>query len=378
MLKLFSEWRDQRNGRANTHPAENISPIYVPLDEMTKDEINYSVSRFLCEIRKVNKADYPGDTLHEMVICLQLYFEQIGKPYKLLQDPHFIQLRNTLDGLMQDRAKAGLGIRRRQAQIITQQEEDLMWEKGVLGTSDASRLLKTMVYMLGVNFALRAAQDHRNLRWSPNPQLQVLRDSENHQFLRFTEDVSKSNRGGLLHKKVKAKVVDAYANEANPSRCIVAMYNKYLHHCPDNKPEHAFYLRPLAKPNGEVWYAAQALGRHKLGDTVKSLCEEAGLGGYRTNHSLRATTATRLYEQNVDEQRICEVTGHRSTAVRDYKRTSESMKRKVSNIVQCRSEPLPEEVVPSEMISIKQSKLTTNQSNGDDKHISVTVNLNIN
>ncbi|CAC5388535.1 unnamed protein product [Mytilus coruscus] len=46
-----------------------------------------------------------------------------------------------------------------------------------------------------------------------------------------------------------------------------------------------------------------------------SICQEAGIGGFRTNHSLRASAATRMYDAGVDEQLICEVTGHRSNAV---------------------------------------------------------------
>ena len=54
-------------------------------------------------------------------------------------------------------------------------------------------------------------------------------------------------------------------------------------------------------------------------------CSEAGIGGYRTNHSLRATAATRLYQAGVHEQLIIERKGHRSLeGVRSYKHTSGS------------------------------------------------------
>lgn len=64
------------------------------------------------------------------------------------------------------------------------------------------------------------------------------------------------------------------------------------------------------------------------------LCKEAGFVGRYTNHSLRATAATRLFVAGVDEQLIAEKTGHRSTAIRGYKRTSEAQQREVSDIVQ--------------------------------------------
>lgn len=44
----------------------------------------------------------------------------------------------------------------------------------------------------------------------------------------------------------------------------------------------------------------------KLASMVKRLCEAGGIQGFKTNHSLRATAATRLYDAKVDEQLICE------------------------------------------------------------------------
>ena len=62
------------------------------------------------------------------------------------------------------------------------------------------------------------------------------------------------------------------------------------------------------------------------------MCEVAGIGGYKTNHSLRATDATRLYSSGIDEQLVMERTGHRSTeGVRSYKRTSNKQQEAVSD-----------------------------------------------
>ena len=53
---------------------------------------------------------------------------------------------------------------------------------------------------------------------------------------------------------------------------------------------------------------------------VPNLFKAAGVDGYFTNHFLRATNATHLFEAHVDEQLIMERTGYSSTAVRSYKR----------------------------------------------------------
>ena len=71
-----------------------------------------------------------------------------------------------------------------------------------------------------------------------------------------------------------------------------------------------------------------------MGNVVKKVIGKAGFDGHFTNHSLRRSCATNLYDNGVPEQVIQETTGHRSVeGVRAYKRTSSAMKRKVSAIL---------------------------------------------
>ena len=65
-----------------------------------------------------------------------------------------------------------------------------------------------------------------------------------------------------------------------------------------------------------------------------NMCEMANIPGYKTNHSLRATTATRLYSEGIDEQLVMERTGHRSIeGVQSYKRTFSEQQENISDIL---------------------------------------------
>ncbi|CAG2256295.1 unnamed protein product [Mytilus edulis] len=103
-------------------------------------------------------------------------------------------------------------------------------------------------------------------------------------------------------------------------RCLIKRLDNELYSVPEQTKTNVFYLRPLSKPKENTRYTAQPIGINTLAATVGNMCTEAGLGGFRSNHSLRATAATRLYECGVDEQIISEVTGHRSDAVREYQK----------------------------------------------------------
>ena len=77
----------------------------------------------------------------------------------------------------------------------------------------------------------------------------------------------------------------------------------------------------------------QHCGRNFLATVVKTVCEKAGIQG-KTNHSLHATGATRLFAVNVLEKLIQERTGHRSTtALCMYERTSSQQQMSVSSII---------------------------------------------
>ncbi|VDI49162.1 Hypothetical predicted protein, partial [Mytilus galloprovincialis] len=140
---------------------------------------------------------------------------------------------------------------------------------------------------------------------------------------------------------------------------------------PEKKPKHAFYLKPLSKPPGQVWFAAMPVGINMLTATIARLCKEAGLKGFRSNLSLRATAATRLYEDGQDEQLISEITGHKSNAVREYKRTNTEMKRKANQTIN--SKP-SEQKKPRSELQINSAP-STFQVDGNNINITLQVNF---
>lgn len=115
------------------------------------------------------------------------------------------------------------------------------------------------------------------------------------------------------------------------------VHKVFNHFRPTDGKSTAFYLRPKKIPSATQWFDDVAVGIHPLQSTVARLCSVAGFIGNYTNHSLRATAATRLYVAGVDEQLISEKTGHRSNAIRCYKRTSDQQQQNVSDIVQTKT-----------------------------------------
>ncbi len=254
----------------------------------------------------------PPNTLHHLVCGVMRYLRWNGQPkIDFFTDVDFSHFKQSLDAEMKRLQSQGMGSKKRQAEALTPEDEDILWGKGLLGDATPQTLLDTMVYSNGLYFALRSGSEHRQLRLHSPSQIELIEQSGKRPYLRYTEDISKNRPGGIKGRNIKPKVVNHHANTSNKDRCFVRLYKKYIQLCPDNTNSNAFYLQPAIKPTPNCWYTKTPVGHNTLNKTVTRLCSAAGIEGFKTNHSLRATTATRLYQSGVDEQLVMERTGHR-------------------------------------------------------------------
>ena len=142
----------------------------------------------------------------------------------------------------------------------------------------------------------------------------------------------KTLAGGLRQRNIDSKCIRHYST-VSEERCLHALYGIYLSlvkSSSDTENDCDFYKRPIP---GQCKFSKQSVGINKLSNVVKTMCENADLKGYFTNHSGKCTCATSLFRGGVEEQLICGRPGHRSTAVRAYKRPSTEMQVRVSELL---------------------------------------------
>ena len=234
-----------------------------------------------------------------------------GRFVKLLSAKEFKTLQLALDLEMKTSTAQGLGMNVKQSDPVTSDMEDILWEKGILGSHSPRSLLRTVFWLIGVNYGIRGGEEQRKL----TQRNFSFGEDDQGSFLLFKETVSKTHQGGLKHKGAKPREAKCYQNE-EPHKCLVNLFRKYINLCAPEMLQNGLYLRPLASisDQSKLWYAKQYVGHNTLKRMVSDMMTEAGLGdkGHFTNHSLRASTATRLFRGGVDEQLIAGQTGHRS------------------------------------------------------------------
>ncbi len=270
---------------------------------------------------------------------MQLFLEKKGRSWRLLDDKNFLSVRKTVDNIMKRRSMARIAQKVKRSEPISITDEEEMWDFSILGEESPDTLRNTVMYLVGLTFAFRGGKEHRTLR-NPyfNPQI-VVKTSEKsgRKFLLYTEDiVTKTNQGGLSGRKMSPKVVKAFGNP-NPQRDLVRLYQKYVSLCPTEPKSDALYKYGLVegKRTPRQWYCDKPLGINSISKCVSNLMKQAGKTGNYSNHSLRVTAAMRMFEGRIEEQLIKEKTGHKSDAVRSYKRTSDSLMKEAEMAVLC-------------------------------------------
>ena len=347
----YNDWRDERLSTLQYNYSIYSSDLRQ-LDKLTRPEFAESLCVFIPEVRKRSGEHFPGKTLYQLIIAIQSYLNANKIPWKLIDDPEFIEVSTVLDNIMMERTEMNLGVNSRQADLITIDMENDLWERGYLGDDTPDKLRTTVYFVLGINCYLRSIQDHYNLRrWAPDEESQIKFERVNGKrcFVYREDTVSKTHDGGLSDMRNDRKEVYVYPHE-DPKRCPVRLVDKYVGLCPPQYQKKNFYLQSLRKPTPATWYGYQVVGEKTIGKIVSDLMSSAGYKGYFTGHSLRRSATTRLSNAGVPTKIIKECTGHRSDAVNRYQVTSDQQKESCCKIVSGRN-PTATVSVPPESIN---------------------------
>ena len=139
------------------------------------------------------------------------------------KDSSFAYFRSIFDSVLKDLHKKGIGVTKKQAEVIPDEIEERLWSEGILGSDTPQQLLDMLIYSFGLNLALCSGKEHRSLK----PEMfHLMKEPCGMQYLQYTEWGSKNHTGGLTERKMKNKSVKIFANKKYPERCVVKLYEK--------------------------------------------------------------------------------------------------------------------------------------------------------
>ena len=127
-------------------------------------------------------------------------------------DVRFRNLHGTMESIFQTLHKKGVGSVVKHASVITDEEENHIWQSGIIGGHSPTTLLRAVFYLNGINFSLRGGKEHRDLKHS-----QLTREEDH---WKYVENGSKCFRGGIADLHRENKIVRQYPLP-NKERCHV-------------------------------------------------------------------------------------------------------------------------------------------------------------
>lgn len=357
----FSEWHTSLDGNLK---------VYDPIEDMSASNLDYCLQYFIADVRKENGSKYPPRTLKEIYAMIQHYCNnELNKNWSFFNDVLFVNARKALDAEMRLSAREGNVTVPKRSEPISKEIENDLWDKGVFGEGNSQQLQNTLIFLIGLNFGLRANMEHKNLLFGANSQFQLIQENEIEK-LQYKEHCSKSRHFGLNQSKLEPKIVVAEPNVNNQKKCIVRLYKLFVSHRPESsakKGHESFYLSPITNPTSNVWYKCSPLGIHQLEKTTRNILLNAGYQGNYTNTSLRRTAKCRLVEAGIPNSVSKSIIGHLSNADEVYV-SKNTLRNSVSNALQCTNNEMEQK--STSRVTIKEHLVT---KSGNDDTISITV-----
>ena len=240
VISTFKQWAFSQNQRTRTDEEAIDEEIFAKKSNC--EELCRALCLFVVEARKVNGDQYPPQTIFHLLAGLLRHARSVRPNTSNFLDPKDVQFRDlhgTMDTLFRKLRKAGAGTDVKHSTVITAEEENLLWERGVLGMSTLLPLLRNVFYYNGKIFCFTGGEEHRMLKFS-----QLQRVSCGYIY---SEHGSNNHSGGLRQPKVQNKSVPSYAVEEG-ERCHVRFLDLYFKKVlKEALHKDAFYLRPLPK-----------------------------------------------------------------------------------------------------------------------------------
>ncbi|XP_052281975.1 uncharacterized protein KIAA1958-like [Dreissena polymorpha] len=228
-------------------------------------ELDNILCMFILSIRKENGDEYETTSLRSFVSSIDKELQLNNYQFTIAkgQRQGFPRFRETLSSKMKKVKKEGKGNKANAAQPIEQHEIQKLYDEGQLGNGSPQAIINSLWFRFTTNFGMRSVEEHYNLRWGD---VKLCRDVEGDEYLELVERQTKTRTGATDEARTVPPRI--WANDEDPSKCVVATYRIYASKRPHrfSEPSDPFYLSTSTKANitattgNEQWFISMKMG----------------------------------------------------------------------------------------------------------------------
>lgn len=162
------------------------------IEEIPPKELNEYISEFIVAVRRKDGEDFEPSGLRGLICSFNRHLKACKYPCSVIEDSQFEQARQALEARSKELKKDGKGNKPKAAEAITDEEVNILYNKQLLGISNAEALLNTMWFMNTKHFGLRGCDEHRRMKWGD---IQLLTDVNGAEYLEYSERQTKTRTG---------------------------------------------------------------------------------------------------------------------------------------------------------------------------------------
>ena len=152
----FTQW-------LKDHPRSETRPVHTLEPEILD---NY-VGQYLLSVKRKDGTDYEPDTLTSIHRSIDRYLKELGYGHSLVTDKAFETSKKVLESKRKALKKDGHGNRELKADPLSPDEENVLWDKGQLGSHEPAALQRALWFLttkLMGKFDLLFQSEHKFLR----------------------------------------------------------------------------------------------------------------------------------------------------------------------------------------------------------------------
>lgn len=323
-VKRFKEWLSVAP-RCENRDILDIPPIVL----------DRYLSSFLMDVKKDNGDDYEPDTLTSIHRSIARKLDEEGYGHSLLNSDEFRTSKKVLEARRRELKQDGKGNHPNKAEALTLDDENRLWEVGQLGFNNPTQLINTVWYYNTKLLGFRGSHESRQLKWGD---IMLVIDENGNKWLEFNERETKTRTGNSTHlRPFKPKM---FENVTRSDRCPVRAYEIYSSKRPSNfcSNDDPFYLSVNTRYTNDscgLWFKRSPMGHDKISQFMPRMAKAAGLTGRKTNHSVRRTMCTQLFQAGVAPNMIAQLSGHKNIqSINSYATANMNQQREMCNILQ--------------------------------------------